>query len=127
MLTPRFLCAEYTPIPYTGKPTARLSKIAHSMKVSSRVPHPYAYLRTGGPHSAEGLNRPPPHHPYPTETREAPRRPRRTLSTPQARRNSANPLKPNQIKHSKTWHSYPHQLTTIEVGDKSQPSLTSSH
>ena len=48
------------------------------------------------------------------------------LSTPQAHQNSRNPLKPNQIKHSETWHSYPHQLTTIDVGDKSQLSLTSS-
>jgi hypothetical protein len=41
------------------------SEQACSTKVSSRVPHPYAYLRTGGLHSAEGLNRPPPHHPHP--------------------------------------------------------------
>jgi hypothetical protein len=77
------------------------------------------HLRTGGFHSAEGLNRPPPDHSYPTETREAPRRPRRTMSTPHAHQNSANQLKPNQIKHSKTWHSYPTQPSTIEVGLKS--------
>jgi hypothetical protein len=35
MFSPRFLCAEYTPIPYTGMPTARLSRLAHSAKVSS--------------------------------------------------------------------------------------------
>jgi hypothetical protein len=65
MFSPRFLCGEYTPIPYTGRPTARLSKLAHSKKVSSRVPHPYVYLRTGGFHSAEGLNCFPPHNPHP--------------------------------------------------------------
>ena len=35
MFAPQFLCAEYTPIPYTGQPIPRLVKLAHSKKIFS--------------------------------------------------------------------------------------------
>jgi hypothetical protein len=80
--------------------------------------HPYAHLRTGGLHSTEGLNRPSSISPIPHPRLPSP--PGQNLSSPRTHRNSANPLKPNQIKHSKTWHSYPAQLATLEVEPKSK-------
>ena len=121
------MCREYTPISFTGKPTPRLSKFAHPTNVSCRVAHPYAHLRSGGFHSAERLNRPPPTRPHPPPRQPNPPPSAQNLSSPQAHRNSANPLKPNQIKLCETWHSYPHPFTTIEVGDRSQLNLTPSH
>ena len=54
----------------------------------------------------------------PPAPREAPRRPRRTLSSPPTPSKPPNPLYPLAIYIFKTWHTHPHPPATIKAGNK---------
>jgi len=75
---------------------------------------------------AQRLNCLPPSRPsLQAETREALRRPRRTLSTPHRPPKPTKPAPPLPISFSKTWHSYPPPLAIIEVApNRSSPQIT---
>jgi hypothetical protein len=95
------------------------------------------YLAAAGRSGAAGettnlLSSAPAHYPTCTNSRPTPRslspsaQDRRTLSSPLDPPKSPNPLSTLAINLPKTWHSYPLQLSTIEVG-QSFPSPTTPH
>jgi hypothetical protein len=77
-------------------------------------------LLSSAPAHHPRLHKPSPHHAKPLAVRAGPRD-RRTLSSPLDPPKSPKPLSILAINLPKTWHSYPLQLSTIEVGPSFLP------
>jgi hypothetical protein len=75
---------------------------------------PTALPKAGVKPQAQRPNCLPPSPPYPN-----PSPPTQNLSSPRTPSKPPNPLYPLAIYISKTWHSYPHPLATIEIAPNS--------